>query len=332
MGRSEPRKDRDKLPNLPMIIDCYTHIWDSPTQLGRLAESIDNPVRVPASRSQRRGALNAGTARHLASAQEIDTTIVLGFKSEYLGAEVPNDVVASYVQTHPDKLIGFAGIDPSSPVEAIEEMRRAREELGMKGIAIAPAAQDQHPCSSNSELVYEKATEWNMPVLFHPGIQIARESRLEYAQPVLLDEVARNFPKLKIIIAHLGYPWMTETLVLLAKHDKRLLGRELAAAPAVAGVSIVTFGTPVRCDGQAAVRQRVSVRLGDAEHRDAVQHQSSVCRHESAADPARGPAGHRRERRPGLAGNRAGRRRLRCVRASAAFWYEEGDVEQPPVT
>ena len=202
-----------------MIIDCYTHIWDSPAQLGRLAESIDNPVRVPAARSHVRGALNAGTARHLASAQEIDTTIVLGFKSEHLGAEVPNDVVASYVQTHPEKLIGFAGIDPSSPVEAIEEMRRAREELGMKGIAIAPASQDQHPCSSNSELVYEKATEWNMPVLFHPGIQIARECRLEYAQPVLLDEVARNFPRLKIIIAHLGYPWMTETLVLLAKHD-----------------------------------------------------------------------------------------------------------------
>ena len=41
---------------------------------------------------------------------------------------------------------------------------------------------------------------------------------MEYAEPVLLDEVAREFAELKIIIAHLGYPWVNETLVLLAKH------------------------------------------------------------------------------------------------------------------
>jgi predicted TIM-barrel fold metal-dependent hydrolase len=47
---------------------------------------------------------------------------------------------------------------------------------------------------------------------------MATACKLEYAQPVLLDEVAREFADLKIIIAHLGYPWVSETIVLLAKH------------------------------------------------------------------------------------------------------------------
>ena len=46
-----------------------------------------------------------------------------------------------------------------------------------------------------------------MPVLFHCGLGVCAETKLEYARPVLLDEVARELPDLKIIIAHLGLPW-----------------------------------------------------------------------------------------------------------------------------
>ena len=202
-----------------MIVDCYTHIWDSPGQLGRLAERVGSRASPLAVAEQAGVPPDAGPAQHLAACQPVDTTIVVGFKSEYLGAEIPNDTVAAYVQTHPDKLLGFAGIDPSRPVEAIREMQRATQELGMKGIALSPAAQDLHPCHSKAEAVYERAAEARMPVLFHPGIQIAKECVLEYAQPVLLDAVAREHPTLKIIVAHLGYPWVKETLVLLAKHE-----------------------------------------------------------------------------------------------------------------
>jgi predicted TIM-barrel fold metal-dependent hydrolase len=203
-----------------MIVDCYTHVWDSPNQLGRLARSVER--RPTASSARPAGPVNAATARHLAAARDVDAVIVLGFKSAYLGADIPNDLVADYVRSHPDKLIGFAGIDPSAPAAALEELERARTVLGLKGIALSPAAQDVHPSSSKLEGIYAKAIEYRMPVLFHPGIQLARESKLEYAQPVLLDEVARDHPQLKMIVAHLGYPWIRETLVLLAKHDNVL--------------------------------------------------------------------------------------------------------------
>ena len=57
-----------------------------------------------------------------------------------------------------------------------------------------------------------------MPVLFHPGSQFTEQSKLEYGRPFLLDEVARSFPKLRIVVAQLGQPWVEETIVVLGKH------------------------------------------------------------------------------------------------------------------
>ena len=198
-----------------MIVDCYTHTWESADQLGRCIPargwSAANPP-LPG------GAAGAGLSRHLSAADPVDVTLVLGFKSRWLDAEVSNDHVAAYVRQHPGKLIGLAGIDPSEPNEAIAELARARESLSMPGIAVAPAAQDFHPSNSQAMQVYAEASKAGMPIVFHTGIHIATTSKLEYARPVLLDEVARELPDLKIVIAHMGYPWVRETVLLLAKH------------------------------------------------------------------------------------------------------------------
>lgn|GEM_PF-95146 len=197
-----------------MIIDCYTHTWESSDQLGRESE----PDHLRRSGADPLSGHPAGATRHLTAAEPVDRTFVLGFKSSYLGAELPNDQVAAYVRKHPNKLIGFAGVDPSDPKLAIEEVRRARQELNMPGAAIAPAAQDFHPTSSQAMRIYAEVSELAMPLIFHAGVCVSTATKLEYAQPVLIDEIARELPALKIIIAHLGYPWANQTFALLAKH------------------------------------------------------------------------------------------------------------------
>ena len=198
-----------------MIVDCYTHIWDAVEQLGRCVPASGSPTHFAPPSD---GPLTATPARHLAASEPVDKTIVLGFKTDYLGAEISYELVAAYVATQPDRLIGFAGVDPSNPREAINALRYGRNELAMRGIAVAPAAQDFHPNNSQAMLVYAAAAELDLPVLFHTGVYISSAMKLEYARPVLLDEVAREIPELKIIIAHMGYPWVDETIVLLAKH------------------------------------------------------------------------------------------------------------------
>lgn len=195
-----------------MIVDCFTHTWEHGAALGRgvPSPSLQNGHGLDAHR--------AAAARHRAAAEPVDVTLVLGFKSQYLGAEISNSGVAEYVRSQGDRMIGIAGVDPSDPKEALAEVQRARSEWGMPGIAVAPAAQDFHPSSSQAMRVYAEAAALGMPVFFHTGPQLTSLTKLEYAQPVLLDEVARELPDLRIVIAHLGSPWVPETLLLLRKH------------------------------------------------------------------------------------------------------------------
>jgi len=198
-----------------MIVDCYTHTWESREQLGRCLPPSGSPSHESGT--------TADTAandfkRHWAAAEPVDTTFVLGFKSDYLGADLGNDQLSTYVKQHPDRLVGFAGIDPAHHKEAMTEMVRARDELSLKGVTVAPAAQDFHPTDSQAMLVYAEAARLRMPVIFDTGIYISSATKMEYAQPVLLDEIARELPDLRMVIAHMGYPWTNETIVLLAKH------------------------------------------------------------------------------------------------------------------
>jgi hypothetical protein len=154
---------------------------------------------------------------HWAQNATVDKSIVLGFKSRYLHAEVPNLFVSEYVRKFPQKLIGFAGIDPTEE-SAVDEVRLAREELRLRGVTVSPPNQDFHPADSRAMEVYAEAEKLGMPILFHPSGQFSEKSKLEYGRPYLLDEVARSFPNLRIVIAQLGQPWVEETIVMLGKH------------------------------------------------------------------------------------------------------------------
>jgi len=210
-----------------MIVDCHTHIWQSPEQLGQLdlgnmsrpgrGRTGPGPGRFTAQKAGWRSLPAADPDHHWAQSGMVDKSIVLGFKSRYLHAEIPNRFVADYVSRAPQKLIGFAGIDPTEPA-AMEEVRIAKEDLRLRGITLSPANQDFHPSDSRAMRVYEAAEQFGMPILIHPSGQFTEESKLEFGRPYLLDEVARTFPKLRLVIAQLGQPWVDETICMLGKH------------------------------------------------------------------------------------------------------------------
>ncbi|HEY7090703.1 MAG TPA: amidohydrolase family protein, partial [Tepidisphaeraceae bacterium] len=206
-----------------MIVDVHTHVWQSPEQLGQM--DLGDLPRL--ARSRTAGRLTGRTIwrsipaadpdHHWASAGAVDKSIVLAFKSRYLKAEIPNRFVAEYVSRNPDKLIGFAGIDPTER-SAVAELKIAQSDLRLRGVTVSPANQDFHPTDSRAMKVYAEAEKLSMPILFHPAGQFVEASKLEFARPYLLDEVARSFPRLRMIIAQLGQPWIDETMVMLGKH------------------------------------------------------------------------------------------------------------------
>ena len=197
-----------------MIVDCHTHIWESTEQLGLSAALWEPRPRGRTAQAPPR----ASTADHLTAAKPVDFSIVLAFKSHHLSADVPNDYVADYVRQHGDKIIGFASVDPTRPREAIDELHKAHEQLGLKGLTVWPAAQNFHPTCTPAMRVYQEAARLRIPIMFHQNATASPQTRMEFARPYLIDEVAREFPDLRIIVAQLGYPWIEEAVVLLAKH------------------------------------------------------------------------------------------------------------------
>jgi len=174
-----------------MIVDCHTHVDFS-------AEGF-------------------GASAHLEAAQTVDACIVLATVDG--PSEQVNSRLSEYVQKHAEKMVGFALIKPLKDEVGADNLKTLADKQGLKGTVLYCSTCGFHPCHSRAMLFYESAQELGLPVFFHNGDpDFSTEAVLVYAQPYLLDEVARTFPKLKIIIGTMGFPFVEQTLSLVAKH------------------------------------------------------------------------------------------------------------------
>jgi len=190
------------------LIDWHTHVW-LPEHLG---------AEHGAEMAARTGRdTTASPERHRSGVQAAAKFVVVGIKWGRLGANVPNEYIAKYVAQYPGRAIGFACVDPNDP-EAPEELERSITELGLRGLKLSPVYQGFEPWSPGAWRLYEVADALRIPIMFHQAAAFSAQAVLEYGNPVLLDKIARSFPRLRIIVAHLGQPWIEETVQLLRKH------------------------------------------------------------------------------------------------------------------
>ena len=131
---------------------------------------------------------------------------------------VPNELVADAVKRHPERFIGFAGVDPNKGVLAVDEVTRSVEELGLSGLKFIPHLIEMAPNDPRMYPVLEKAQQLSLPVLFHTGTHFHTGARLRFCRPEALDDVAIDFPELTIIAAHFGFPWFYEALAVVQKN------------------------------------------------------------------------------------------------------------------
>ena len=195
-----------------MIVDCHTRIWASPDQLGTAAKSW-------LARNGGQEALSADPGDHAAAAKDVAKSLVWGFRSRLLGADVPNAFLADYVAQHPEKVIGIAAVDPPEPdvMERLENIARRSE---FAGVTICPAAQGFHPADTRAMAVYELCQARGLAVFVETCTDFGPRAAMEFARPHLLDEIARSFQQMTIVVSAVGWPWVDETLALLAKQPR----------------------------------------------------------------------------------------------------------------
>jgi predicted TIM-barrel fold metal-dependent hydrolase len=149
--------------------------------------------------------------------QGVDYAVILAENSPITTGVVTNEFVHEFCKGK-EIFIPFASIDPKTKKEGPEELRKLVKE-GFKGLKLYPTYQQYHP---NDEIVYplyEEAQNLGIPVMIHTGSSIFKGSRLKYGNPLQLDDVAVDFPDLKIVMAHSGRGlWYKEAFFLARLH------------------------------------------------------------------------------------------------------------------
>lgn len=120
-----------------------------------------------------------------------------------------NEWVHACMEKYPDRFLGFACIDPSKE-GAIEELEQTISEYNFKGVKLFPC---HHYYEANDKKIYpfyEKCVELGICVSYHMGFTGSPIDRLRLQLPLTLDDVARDFPKLNIVICHIAGHWFQE--------------------------------------------------------------------------------------------------------------------------
>jgi len=148
----------------------------------------------------------------------IDKAVLQNAASKGSPMRMINEGAAKLIESHPDRFIGFAGFDPNTGEQAVQDIIHAVEELGFKGIKTVSSGYELNINDEAYYPCYSKAQELGLPALIHTGTVIIKGVRGKYVHPLMVDDVAFDFPDLKIICAHLGGWQYMDVINMLIHH------------------------------------------------------------------------------------------------------------------
>ena len=134
-----------------------------------------------------------------------------------------NQFVADYVKENPKRLLSCGSLHPRHTTNVLADVELILR-LGIQMIKIHPPHQllfpnDYLSGAKELEIIYRAAEANGVPVMFHTGTSIFPGARNKYGDPIYVDDVAVDFPKLKILLAHGGRPlWMQTAFFLIRRH------------------------------------------------------------------------------------------------------------------
>jgi predicted TIM-barrel fold metal-dependent hydrolase len=132
---------------------------------------------------------------------------------------IPNEEIAEAARANSDMMLAFASIDPHKGKLGAREARSLIRNEGIRGFKFHPTVQGFFPNDRMAYKLYEVIAEHKLPAIFHSGhsgigtgMPGGGGLRLKYSNPIYVDDVAADFPDMKVIIAHPSWPWQDEAL------------------------------------------------------------------------------------------------------------------------
>jgi predicted TIM-barrel fold metal-dependent hydrolase len=164
-----------------------------------------------------------------------------------------NKTVRDFVREFPDKLFGFAGIDPTASENPVADLDLYVNEYGMRGLNLQTCVQGWYANDKRLYSLYSYCQEKRLPVSVHASLNFMTNRKIDYGRPLHLDEIACEFPDLTVVANHGGWPWVTEMVAVAWKHPNVFIelggiSPKYIAKPGSGWEPILTYGNSVLQD------------------------------------------------------------------------------------
>jgi hypothetical protein len=185
-----------------VVVDCHTHpAFES--ELFRLY-AADGKVDFTLS----------GLLAEMRAARVEAAAIYASYVPEFT---VTNEMLLEMAKGHPN-LIPVGSFDPMDP--DIPRLRKYVAERRLRGLKMYTGYWGFYPWERRFEGVFDLCERHGIPLFIHTGDTLTRNGRIKYSRPVHVDELAVNRPGLRIVICHLGLPWIDEAAEVAYKNER----------------------------------------------------------------------------------------------------------------
>ena len=207
---------------IDIVVNLYTPQEVKLGQTG-LDEDFKEQVRMP---KEMRGGVSVDQYLKKMDTAGIERSLLIAVRAGDIrmpeSFEVPYERVHEVCSEHPKRFSGLAGIDPFRGMSGLKDLEQAVNEYGFVGAHLYPHWCELPPDHRKYYPYYAKCCELNIPIMMQVGHNLiySRNRRLpSVARPILLDQVAIDFPELKLIGIHIGIPWTEEMISMCWKHE-----------------------------------------------------------------------------------------------------------------
>ena len=203
-----------------MIVDCHVHVFRYPDHFVRDVMLKSQPARRKSwSDEQFKQIWDNPIENYLKEAEGvIDKAILVGLNTANTwGIYTPNDYLRTIANQYPDKLEWCCCVIPTEE-GAVEEVERCIK-LGAIALGeMTPAHSEYYANDKRCYPVWEKCQDLGVPVIIHAGVGQLAPAPMRYGDLNAIDDIAIDFPDLKMVICHMGYPQYEMASFLIQKH------------------------------------------------------------------------------------------------------------------
>jgi uncharacterized protein len=203
-------------PDDLVAIDVHTHAWKSALAVDE-APSAQQEAMGRYFRYQPQHATVPEMAEYYRKLKMAFVVFTVDAPKE--PRKISNEEIAELARKNSDVAIPFASVNPHRGAAGVDLAKRLIREHDVKGFKFHPSVQEFSPNDRMAYPLYEAIAEAKLPALFHTGQTGVGAGtpggggiRLKYSNPMLLDDVAADFPDMPIVLAHPSFPWQEEAL------------------------------------------------------------------------------------------------------------------------